>query len=118
MTWQPGGSLIGQSTTAWDGKRHMTNEPLTVHDFVALAEVASAAQQSAPIKYLGIAGEIISGTARCFTRNTSGAFLTGSDDVRDAYLWVTLDTGFEVFLTVRYLMGLVHGGGFIVGGAR
>lgn len=87
---------------------------LKSRDVIVLAEIARAAQQSAKIAYIAIDGQVLRGTARAFAGNTSGALLMDNQDVRDAYLWVTLDNGFEAFPTIRYLMTLVFEGGFAI----
>jgi hypothetical protein len=93
-----------------------TTKPLTTADLVALAEIASAAQQSAKVTYLSENGDIVKGTARSFVVDPARpVFLSHNDDVRDAYLWITLDSGFETFPSVRHLMRLVFEGGFVLG---
>jgi hypothetical protein len=94
----------------------MSTTVLTVSDLVSLGEIASAAQQSAKVTYLNEIGDITKGTARAFVLDPARpVFLGHTDDVRDAYLWITTDHGFETFPPVRHLMKMVHEGGFVIG---
>lgn len=93
----------------------MTTTVLTVSDLVSLTEIAKAAQQSAKVSYLNETGDIITGTARAFVQDPSRPYFLGRDhDVRDAYLWVTTDHGFETFPSVAHLTKMVSEGGFVI----
>ena len=79
-------------------------EILNIGDVLALAEVIEAASQTAKVAYIGIGGEVVYGTARHIVGNPDTVgFIRSDQDIREAYLRVTLKTGFEAFPTVAYL---------------
>jgi hypothetical protein len=80
------------------------DNPLSVAELTTLAEIARAAQGTLPITFAEDDGRVSVGRARAFVRNEHGSYLQAHDDVRDAYLWVTMRSGFERFLPVGELV--------------
>lgn len=81
--------------------------PLNTTTAVALSEVIRFAQTNARVAYLHD-GEVIEGIARHIVKSPDDiGFLTQMDDVRDAYLRVTLVSGFEVFLPITDCIRMV-----------
>lgn len=67
---------------------------LNIRTAVTLAELISACQRNAPVTWTKDGGAtIMSGTARAICHSpdgrTPGGFLSGSDDVRDGYVWIS-----------------------------
>lgn len=82
---------------------------LTIGDVIALANIIRYAQGERRVVRImpdggPNAGEILRGTARSIG-NDRGNFLATGEDVRDAYLRVTLDTGWEAFWLIGELIG-------------
>jgi len=89
----------------------MINEPLTIPVLVALGTIMQAAQGNLKITWLGKNENIEVGTARSIG-DQHGMFLRGDLDVRDAYLRITSVTGFEHFIPIMDVVGMVQRGEF------
>lgn len=77
---------------------------LNIDTAVTLGNLLRVAQGNQPVtRYIEDLDRTVSGTARAITRD-NGVFLGRDDDVRDAFLWVTLDSGFEAFWPVADLL--------------
>jgi hypothetical protein len=83
---------------------------LTVQTAVRLGTLASAASRYARVARAEDYGATVTyGTARAITTE-DGALLGATTDIRDGYLWVTTDQGFEAFWPVSdILVELQHG---------
>ncbi len=87
--------------------------PMTWDDTNNIAHLLHAAQGGWKVARL-INGDVITGTARHFVKDPdSAAFLSGTDDVRDAYLRVTTTQGMEVFWPISDLAPEVGSGEFV-----
>lgn len=62
--------------------------PLTVSVLTSLNMIGDAVDNGRRIARMGQDGEIEWGIARAFTHD-GGGFLTGTDDVRDGFVWVS-----------------------------
>jgi hypothetical protein len=89
------------------------NRKLTLSAAGQVAEVISATMGNAKVARLMDNGDVITGTARSFG-DENGMF-DFTSDVRDTYLRVTSDGGFEFFWKVSDLMPLVASGEFVIG---
>jgi hypothetical protein len=88
------------------------SDTLTMSNLIALGEIVRAAQGTRPIRWSTDGGATIcEGIARAITHD-GGNFLSGEDDVRDGYLWVS--GIFERWIPVRDLMPLVNTGLFAI----
>ena len=85
--------------------------PLSLAETIALGSIIDAAGRCAPVARLLDSGDICYGQARSVGRQ-SGAFLRRDDDVRDAYLRVTLRSGLEAFWPLHELVGQLEAGEF------
>jgi hypothetical protein len=84
---------------------------LNISDACDLAAIIHMAQGTQKVARLLDSGDVVYGTARSIgTEN--GGFAGGGDDVRDAFLRVTLSGGFEAFWPVSDLLPLVRTGEF------
>ena len=95
----------------------MTDRLLTLHDAVNLSTIVDAAITGARVRWLDEAsGDVRSGTARSIGRGLvdGASFLTDRDDVRDGFLRVTTDTGWEAFLPVADLVPMVRETTFVI----
>jgi hypothetical protein len=86
---------------------------LTIADAVAIAEILRMAQGCHKVTRLMPDGTLVNGTARS-VGHENGAFLSRETDVRDGYLRVTLESGFEAFWPVRDLIEPVQEGEFAI----
>lgn len=66
----------------------MSDRKLTVHQLTVLGLLAEAVEQGRKIARMIGDGEVEWGIARALTRD-GGGFLTGADDVRDGFIWVS-----------------------------
>lgn len=80
----------------------MADRILTTWDACRLADIIRAAQGNQPVARL-VNDDVVYGTARCIS-NEVGMFSQPTDDVRDLYLRVTSQAGFEHFWPVAQLM--------------
>lgn len=93
------------------------NTTLSVSDIERLYEILRVAQGTMKVARAMNGGpgyqdgDIVYGTAR-YICAPSGAFLRSDEDVRDGYLRVTTDNGWDVFWPVRDLMPEVASGEF------
>lgn len=87
-------------------------EPLSIADVVALDIIVRAASTCAKVARMLEDGTVVYGHARSIG-GTSGAFLGPDADVRDAFLRVTTQGGFEAFWPVRDLMPQAATGEFV-----
>ena len=90
---------------------------LSLSDAVALATVLDAAIQGARVRWVddNHPDGVNAGTARHIVRDSrSAAFLGADDDVRDAYLRVTTLAGWEAWLPVADLIGMVRETTFVI----
>ena len=85
--------------------------PLSMADLVALGTIAEAAQGNRKITWLGRNENIEVGTARSIG-DDHGNFKIESGDVRDGYLRITSVTGFEHFIPIMDVVGMVQRGEF------
>jgi hypothetical protein len=83
-------------------------EPLDLAGLWALAHVARAARDGARVarRY---DNRVHAGTARALVSRPAGGALGRNDDVRSAYLWVTLDNGHEAWWSVVELTAEQYG---------
>ena len=86
-------------------------------DTVEIEPVMQALQQKCIVRYWSRALEtIMRGTVRHLVKSPSDFnFYDPRGDVRDAYVRITLDTGFDVALLVSDLMTMVGNGEFAIG---
>jgi hypothetical protein len=91
------------------------SDVLTLRDALTLGAIVSAATHNARVAWLDekISDDILIGTARSIG-DEHGAFLAQSEDVRDAWLRVTTDRGWEAFLPVRDVMAAYEATTFVV----
>ena len=95
---------------------------LTIAHVNQLRVILEAAERSAHVTFIAPddspgSGRIMGGTARHIVRGahpSEWVFMRGDYDVRDAYLRITLDNGFDVAYAVRALMGSVADGEFVI----
>jgi len=93
--------VSGKATT---NRREPTmSDTLTLTDALAIAEIIRTAQTTAKVARMTDDGDVVYGTAR-HIGDDRGAFWPSTADVRDAYLRVTTQAGWEVFWPVRELM--------------
>ena len=86
---------------------------VTIGDVLALAEIVSAASESAKVAWVNGQGDVMYGTARHIVRGADDyAFLGTNQDVRDGFLRITSQQGFDHALSVRYLMNAMAKGEF------
>jgi hypothetical protein len=83
---------------------------LTLTDAGRLGEVLKATEGTRRVARL-VGDDVVTGTARRFGEKDTGNSLW-EDDVRDQYLWVTTDSGMEVWWPVSELMTEVNTGLF------
>lgn len=82
----------------------IVTDTLTISDVQALAHIIDAAKRQAKVAWESGGGGIHYGTARAITRDSGPGYINGATDVRDGYLHVTTDMGWELWLPVRDLM--------------
>lgn len=87
------------------------SDTLTIADVVALDVIVRAASTCAKVARL-VDGDVVYGHARSIG-NVSGTFVQTGEDVRDAFLRVTTQGGFEAFWPVRDLMPQAATGEFV-----
>lgn len=88
-----------------------TERPLTVSALTRLGMIAEAVEQGRKVARLTPEGEVEWGVARALTRD-GGGFLTGADDVRDGYVWVSAGNRlFERWWPVSDLLAAFDRGG-------
>lgn len=73
-----------------------TTRILTTSEICALADIIRAAQAGKTVARVDDEGRVSVGTARSIG-DDRGNFLRKDEDVRDGWLRVTLDTGFDAF---------------------
>ena len=83
---------------------------LTITDACTLADVIRAAQGNQPLARLQDNGEVLGGTARAICSSPSGGYLSGDQDVREGFLWVTTQSGWEQWWPIREVVALVQAG--------
>ena len=88
-----------------------TNGKLTLSDAIALGVIADASSRGAKVARL-IDGNVYYGTARSIGTDTGHADF--DHDVRNQYLRVTLNMGFETFWIISDLIPEVITGEFVV----
>ena len=82
---------------------------LTIHEAHQLGRILDLVQRGARVVWLDpdvTGNEPQTGTARSIG-DENGNFITGSDDVRDAFLRITTSRGFELFMPIKKAMHLV-----------
>jgi hypothetical protein len=82
----------------------IVTDTLTISDVNALAEIVAAAKSTAKIAWVSGGGGTHYGTARAITNGDGPGFITSDTDLRDGYLWITTDMGWELWVPVRDLM--------------
>ena len=94
------------------------SDVLSIPDVNQLWVILDAASRSAKVRWLADDDEtILSGTARHIVRGSEPHewyFISRDQDLRDAFLRITSQTGLEHAVPVRRLMKLVAEGGFAV----
>lgn len=80
---------------------------LTISDAIAIGQIADMASRCAKVARLMDDGNVIYGTARSIG-DERGMFLSSSDDVREGFLRVTTQGGFEAFWPIADLVPLVQ----------
>lgn len=95
-----------------------TNETFSLADYHRVSPICEAAVHNSKVRRLIPDGEngeglIVSGIARSIG-DQNGNFTHAPEDVRDCYLRVTTDKGWEVFWSVRTLMDQVAESTFVV----
>jgi hypothetical protein len=90
----------------------VTVKLLTISDVVSLATIVSAAIHTQRCARAMDNGDVVYGTARSIG-DENGNFAGPNDDIRDCYLRVTLESGWEAFWTVASLMDEVGSGMFV-----
>lgn len=91
----------------------MTHPPLLVPDLIALHTIVDATIHNSKVRFAIVPGGVVyEGTARSIGEQ-NGNF-DYNKDVRDLYLRVTMDSGFERFIPVQQVVQWVHNGGFAV----
>jgi hypothetical protein len=89
-----------------------TTNILTVRDTVVLAAIVEAAIHNLIVaRHIDEVG-VVKGKARSIG-DKAGNHASNQDDVRDCFLRVTTNTGFEAFWPVRELISEVHSGHFL-----
>ena len=97
-----------------------TGEKLLLWHVGQLRTLCEAAEQSAKVKFIAPgddSGRILEGTVRHFVRGpgpSEWTFIGSEVDVRDAYLRITLSSGFDVAYPVRDLMESVGNSEFVI----
>ncbi|SRR6266699_2623487 len=80
---------------------------LTVWGAVNLGNVVRAAQQNKRVAWiLNGSGDVITGTARSIG-DVQGNFASETDDVRDCFLRITTDAGWEHFMPIKEVLDRV-----------
>jgi len=87
---------------------------LTLPQAIQLSTVVEATMGTARVRYLSDSGDVISGTARSIG-DLFGNFARRTDDVRDCYLRITTDHGFDTYIKVSDLMEMVAATTFVLG---
>lgn len=85
---------------------------VTTSDVCALAEIVKAAHAGNRVARVDADSFITRGTARS-VGNESGSFATDRDDVRAAYLRVTLECGIDAYWPIAELLPEIKAGTFI-----
>lgn len=78
-------------------------KPLTISETLALGTVVNMAVHGQHVARLLDNGDITQGTARSIG-DRNGGYSGPDDDIRDMYLRVTTDSGFEAFWPVSELV--------------
>jgi hypothetical protein len=94
------------------GREMQTAQILNMTDACSLADIIRMAQGNKHVARLMDNGDVITGTARSIGTET-GMFATETDDVRDMFLRVTTDMGWEAFWSVRELLPQALAGEFL-----
>lgn len=87
----------------------MSAGPLSVADLVVLADIVNASIGCKPVTILEESGAVSVGLARSIG-DVNGNHLARGEDVRDAWLRVTMRSGFERFIPMGDLMEAVREG--------
>lgn len=85
---------------------------LNMTDACSLADIIRMAQGNKHVARLMDNGDVVTGEARSIGTET-GMFATATDDVRDMFLRVTTDAGWEAFWSVRELLPQARAGEFL-----
>jgi len=88
-----------------------TNGAVTISDVLCLSAVVGAAMRTARVARAYPDGNVVYGTARNIG-DESGNYISVDADVRDAYLRVTLQSGFDAYWRVSALAAEVADGTF------
>jgi hypothetical protein len=83
---------------------------LNITDACTIADIVRAAQGNQPVTKVLNDGSLVGGTARAICKSEGGGFLSGDDDVREGYLWVTTTMGFEQWWPMQEVITLVQSG--------
>ena len=76
---------------------------LTLGNACLLADIVRAAQGGQNVKWLNESDDVVEGVARSIG-NDSGGFLGRDEDVRGAFLRITLLSGMEYFMPISDVM--------------
>jgi hypothetical protein len=108
-------------TQDWDIQQAMAapareiGRPLSARDASHLGSLVDASRRHAKVARVIGNDDPVYGIARALVRDPENAyFLTGKDDVRGAYLWVTTRNGFETFWPVAELVQDLEHSTFII----
>lgn len=83
----------------------MDRLPLTPADVVTLAEVVHLVEAGAKVRWANDEdGEVRYGTARHFVASATDFSFGSAVDLRDRFVRITTNTGFETALSVAWLM--------------
>lgn len=86
---------------------------LSIQAAIAIGQICSAAGRTAPVARLLSTGDVCYGQARS-VGDVNGNFLSRSDDVRDGFLRVTTNAGWEVFWPMGELIPEWETGEFVI----
>jgi hypothetical protein len=86
----------------------MTHPPLTLHVATQIAEIGSSIGKR--VSWAADDGATLVGTLRGFT-TPAGFFPPRNYDIRDAAVWITTRSGFELFMPVADALERLEWGG-------
>jgi hypothetical protein len=90
-----------------------TTTPLTVGFALRLGDLLNWVAQGRVVHFVTEGSDIRTGTLRHVVRSEDDyCFLGRGQDVRDAYVRITLTSGFDVALPVTQVVGLIEDGAF------
>lgn len=110
---------LGLPSVAADGcaRRAPAARTLNLNTAARIGDIIGSAERNAPIgRMIAGEGEVIYGQARAVVgpAGNGAAFAVGTDDVRDCKLWVTTNSGFDVFWPIAELEEELAKGYFVI----